>query len=309
MIVTFTGETVQGRRKIELGVLVTESTIWQQLITFHAFCAQHQDIFAPISSLVEQHKKSIDDFESSSAVSLQLHVRGQPFQVLVGPHEDVDIMTNKLLVQHKLKPEVRSKIESEIIKTKLDAAKLFESKLVSCIALLQRRVGSVVIAEERANLSDQHVGRLSTSLSNIENTIPLLQIALEGYSDKAFDTDKEIISLHHTIQAERSNSASLMHDLEIERDNVLQMEQTAYDISGQLIEAKNKIEALTAERNTLRLKLKLKNAPQLILQRDLDEVGPASEEVQRLRQQRWVHFANMFILLLRRLFRWQDSSD
>ena len=76
------------------------------------------------------------------------------------------------MLDHKLKPEMRPKIEMELLRTKVDACHLLESKLRAKISQLERRIGSIVITEKFASLADDHNAAIAAQFSSLEKLVP-----------------------------------------------------------------------------------------------------------------------------------------
>ena len=259
---------------IEIGLNDDEAKVLQMSVNYNA--SKSRNLFSSFQALMDFHRRELVEYESSSVSSLKLQVKGEAFDVMVSPLDDVDALCESVVTEHSLKPEMRVKIESELLRTKIECHKLYENKLKSHISWLHRRLGNVVATEERAASAERHSTVLFNALSNLESIVPHLEKQLEDSLNSFKMAEATVQVLEMEIKAEKARGVSLHREADVARENVARMEQTAYDVSSQLVDAQSKIEALRIERNALKAK-KIEGE---------SAAGAAPDDVQSLRHQR-----------------------
>jgi predicted nucleic acid-binding Zn-ribbon protein len=118
------------------------------------------------------------DLEKESSSELILHIKGEAHSVSVNCNEDIDAATERVLTTFKLKPEMKVKIEAELLRTKVDALQLLEAKLKHKLSISQRQSGILATYEKTASLAEAHVAEVSTSYKQIDQLLPQFENAI-----------------------------------------------------------------------------------------------------------------------------------
>ena len=67
---------------------------------------------------------------------------------------------------------MRPKMESELLRTKIDACHVLESKLQEKLITMQRTIGSTLMAEKMVTMADHHSATLTSEFEVIEQLLP-----------------------------------------------------------------------------------------------------------------------------------------
>lgn len=121
---------------------------------------------------LEKDSVELSALDTECVSQLVLHIKGEANPVPVHCNEDIDAATEKVISEFKLKPEMRGKIETELLRTKVDACQLLEARLKQRLASVQRNAGLVAAYERTAALSEAHVASVAEAYKQVDHLLP-----------------------------------------------------------------------------------------------------------------------------------------
>ena len=203
-ILAIDAQTLDGHIVIEIGIVDTETIFWQEVIDLHV------NTLHSTGAVGSAHDFTLEDLvveeEGASALaSMKIHLKGQPHTIFVSPEDDVTLVAEKFVEEHHLKPEIRSKIEMELLRTQVDACLIRESKLKKQVSQVRRRLGDIVLAQGQAAMSEKRAALLSQSLERIEMLLPQALRALEETKARVTEGESAIAHLTMQLNEERGN--------------------------------------------------------------------------------------------------------
>jgi len=150
---------------IEIGLSQDDFGIWKSLIELHM---NYSDDRAKLKYIAEV-LRTVDSFEEgTAAATMQVHLKGKPHTIVVTPEDDISTMADKFIEDNKLKPEIKSRIETELLKTQVDACLIHESKLRKLLNWTRRRACDCVQLEERCFMAEKSAATLVDNMAQIQ---------------------------------------------------------------------------------------------------------------------------------------------
>lgn len=138
-----------------------------------------------LSEIFAEYNTDLDFMKRSSLVPFKLNIKDQSYDVLINPSDDIEERTEQLLEEHRIRPEMKFRIEFELLKTALASHGLYEAKLRGRLTSLQRLSIDVSLLEERALIAESRAALLHESLENMtQHLIPELSAALAESLDR-----------------------------------------------------------------------------------------------------------------------------
>ncbi len=144
--------------------------VWQKCISFNTKVTN----VIPIS--VTQLRN--DDINIPSPANMQIHLKGIPYNILVSPDSDIAALADSFVAEHKLKAEIKPRIEIELLKTQVDSCVSYQNKLKKNNGQLRRQVLKTTFAETRAHTAEETCLKLVDSMSRIEAMVPSLRTVI-----------------------------------------------------------------------------------------------------------------------------------
>jgi hypothetical protein len=135
-------------------------------------CVNRCSVWNLQKDLFEKELLNVAELEHESVSQLILHIKGEAHSVPVHWSEDIDMATDKVLTDFKLKPEMKLKIETELLRTKVDACHLLESKLKQRLATVQRQTGLLATSDHARTIADAHVVAVGAAYKQVDQMLP-----------------------------------------------------------------------------------------------------------------------------------------
>lgn len=161
---------------IEIGINSTNESLWR------AGISSNQHSLNPIP--IQLTNLENDDIKLASFVNMQIHLKGIPYNIAVGPESDIPSLADDFIAQHRLKADIKPRIEIELLKTQVDACISYQSKIKKNNGNLRRQVCKIGVAETRANMAEKTCYELTDSLSRIQNMIAPLQTIISKLKEE-----------------------------------------------------------------------------------------------------------------------------
>ena len=174
-----------GNIIVKLSVTSSECNLWHELLNNHANYISSNIPQDKIKDLLSENE--FDNGKQKPITStIQIHLKGQPHIIHIKPDDNVALVADTFVKEHNLKPEIQPKIETELLRTQVDACRLLQNKLRRHIANIRKRVVDIVIAEEKVAISEEHSLKLLQSLERYEILVP--------------EIERKFANLHHSIK-------------------------------------------------------------------------------------------------------------
>ena len=169
----------------------------------------------------------MEDIDIALPASMQIHLKGAPHTLSVGPDDDTTKLTEDFVMLHNLKSDIKPRIESELLRTQVDSCIAYQSKLRSQISHLRRLVIENMTHEPRALAAEALASRTADEI------IELSQIA--------GDITNKMASLRAECDSKNKQIATLTGDLLKEQSAIYEYKLAA---TTQLENCQNEIEHL-----------------------------------------------------------------
>jgi len=240
-----------------IAVASYESLLWQNALRLHVQVSS--SIVEPAANVLKQSMTDHEDVMPPA--TLPVHIKGESYEVTVHMDDDVSAVANAFIEEHHLKPEFRTRIESELLKTMLDNAVAFQAKQRRHAAELRRKLTGIVVQEQRALAAERHADNLADNMGRMEQAMQRLVQKLEDMKD---EYEQRLVEVRSRIDDKDRALYDLKKKLEVSNDEKADLEQSLRDVESsvektQLAAAENrartaetKIKDLDAELSTWR---------------------------------------------------------
>ena len=194
--------------------------VWKSAISQN----EHIDTHVASLSLADFR---MEDVDVALPASMQIHLKGSPHTLSVGPEDDTSKLTIEFVQQHNLKNDIKPRIEAELLRTQVDSCLAFQHKLRTHISHLRRLVIESSVYEPRALAAEALTARTRDEL--------------KGLGQLSMDISNKMNNLRVEIDEKNQKIASLTSDLLKEQTAVHQYKDAS---SLQLENCQNEIEIL-----------------------------------------------------------------
>ncbi len=222
---------------VSLGLSPADIPIWKAMIELHMSVADEATKLKYVGEILH----GVDNFEEgTAAATMQVHLKGKPHTILVTPEDDVGLMADKFIEDNKLKPEIKSRIETELLKTQVDACLIHESKLRKLLNWTRRRASERVLLEERCFLAEKASAALVDSMAGVHQAAAQVQLKVGALNADVSEKGAKLDSMTDLLDA--------THD-EIDRltDANGQLSECAEELNAELAARQRQEEALSAQ--------------------------------------------------------------
>lgn len=183
---------------IELGLSQDDIHVWKSIIEQHM---QVSDDSTKIKYITEILRTEDSFEEGTAAATMQVHLKGKPHTIVVTPEDDISAMADKFIEDNKLKPEIKSRIETELLKTQVDACLIHESKLRRLLNWTRRRACDRVLLEQRCFLAEQSSAALVDSMAQIEQCAAQVQTKTAALRSELREKSEKMDSMSDLLEA------------------------------------------------------------------------------------------------------------
>ena len=208
---------------LELGLRVEDASLWRNVLDLH----RNVNDEGSKLKFIEQTLNDFHSFEEGkpSAV-MQVTLKGKPCSIQVSPDDNVSVIADKFIDENKLKPEIKPRIETELLKTQLDACLIYETKLRKSLAETRGCANERIHLEERCYAAEQTTVKLIESLSNINDVS--LQVKSKLADLQKVADEKAQAADRLTVLLEKEHYEA-MNQRDLNRNLQSQMEQLIMD--------------------------------------------------------------------------------
>lgn len=132
--------THDGEVTANIAIINDEAKTWFEILNKHYQSFDRDISIESIHKLFESYDFLNASSMKSVSASMQITLKGQEFVIQVGIHDDIPSMAEAFIKQHNLKPDLAIRIENELLKTQIDAYKIYESNTQKKLAVFRRRL-------------------------------------------------------------------------------------------------------------------------------------------------------------------------
>lgn len=223
----------------EFEVAKCNSTIWKNVIS------QNENIDTQVASLSLADFR-MEDVDHALPASMQIHLKGSPHTLSVGPEDDTNKLTDAFVLKHNLKSDIKPRIEAELLRTQVDSCLAFQHKLRTQIAHLRRLVIESSIYEPRALAAEALANRTRDEL--------------QGLGQISVQISEKMTALRAECDEKTQIIATLTSDLLKEQTAIHQFKEAS---SMQLETCQNEIEILQKKVKTQQKKLRKESSQEV----------------------------------------------
>ena len=175
----------------------SDELFWRESI------AQNKKITRSPMTSEEFQMEDVDQVPSSS---MQIHLKGVPHIIPVSPLDNAAAIAEDFVVKHKLKADITARIESELLRTQIDACLAHQTRLRQQVGHLRRLLIDAAMFEARASSTEQAMELVSSRAHRIH-------VQLRGVQShvKNLEADREkLINDVAKLQAEYVTTAEAL---------------------------------------------------------------------------------------------------
>jgi hypothetical protein len=230
--------TNYGNAKVSIAVPKDEANLWFDSLSMHHSSLDKNISADKIFEILNSHQYENDIDQKIVAASMQITLKGQQHILHVHPYDDVTIIANNFIEENELKPEYVQRIESELLRTQIDACHLYESALVRKLAYLKRNAIKIFIAEQRRDLAEEHALKLDQTALKIEGLTLSVDHDLKAYRQSISQYQDEIAQLKNDLATSYSENIELQDKLDYTEQSlqkkIKSLNQSLKDLQEQL---------------------------------------------------------------------------
>lgn len=175
--------------------------------------------------LVERNPMTVQEFQLENIDepqlgSMQIHLKGVPHTIEIYVTDDARKVAEDFVIEHKLKQEIITRIENELLHTQIDTCLLSQSKLRQHVSHLRRLIVDSFDSESRLLVSEYHVNQLSHTSEKLTNQVfPLLENKLIQLKDIIKKKEKKINKLERQNQSYQNAIQKLFSNIKQKQKN------------------------------------------------------------------------------------------
>lgn len=221
-----------------------EFDIWMTLICLVP-SEPLEDIALKATELLEQN----DSFDCSIASSyLRIELKGIPYSIFVSADDDVSIIASTFVEEHTLKPEIKSKLEGELLRTQVDACLTHFVKHQKQTSWLRRKLTDMKDAVEQYKAAEATSERLSERLAQLEQLLEQIKVIVE--SSKAENEEMRVYQTDleqqiETLTMSLNNANNISGDLENTNHD---LQQRLQDMDSTVLSFQSKLDQFGSEK-------------------------------------------------------------
>lgn len=168
-------------------------------------------------NLQEFHLENVDEPQLGS---MQIHLKGVPHTIEIYVTDDARKVAEDFVVEHKLKQEIITRIENELLHTQIDTCLLSQSKLRQHVSHLRRLIIDSFDSESRLLASEYHIHQLSSTSEKLtEKVLPLIENKLIQLKDIIKKKEKKINKLEKQNQSSQVIIQKLFENIKQKQKN------------------------------------------------------------------------------------------
>lgn len=146
----------------------------------------------------------MEDIDFAAPATMQIHLKGVPHTLSVGPDDDTSKMTDEFVISHKLKSDIKPRIESELLHTQVDSCLAYQNKLRQQLSHLRRLVISMSTYEPRALAAEAALARSIDEMRELDQISIEVGNKLKRNRSESELKDSEIAKLKATLNEEQT---------------------------------------------------------------------------------------------------------
>jgi hypothetical protein len=174
---------------------------WKEVISQNAKVAR-----SPMTA----EEFQMEDVDESPQSSMQIHLKGNPHVIPITAADNASAIAEAFVLQHKLKTDITSRIELELLRTQVDACLSHQTKLRHQVGRLRRLCIDASMFESRALAAEGRNRRLHDLANRIQKSLlPGVQERVRGLEAERKEHLDEIARLNAVLvgAAETTNSS------------------------------------------------------------------------------------------------------
>lgn len=215
-ILKFRGIVHESTTFVDIEIASHDDTIWQSMLELHMSVADESS-HKFLEEIVKTHNDQNNFEEGVATATMQVTLKGKPHSIFVTPDDDVELIATKFIDENKLKPEIKSRIETELLRTQVDAFMIHEAKLRKLLYWTRKRACDKVLMEERCFIAENVVANLSEQFAQIQHNAEQVCLKMEsmhkGIQSKNNKID-HLTQLMESLQEELVHTEYENHELE-----------------------------------------------------------------------------------------------
>lgn len=144
----------------------------------------------------------MEDIDAIPQASMQIHLKGVPHVISISATDNATAIAEAFVVEHKLKTDITSRIELELLRTQVDSCLSQQTKLRQQVSRLRRLCIDASMYETRALAAESSNFDLHALATRIQKTIlPCVQERVLSLEKEREENREEIIRLDALLQA------------------------------------------------------------------------------------------------------------
>ena len=234
-IYTFNAEDKDGTTKRIEVIFVNEYevSLWQKLFTIHS--ESSSDMSGTVKDLIE---KSVANYEEKiSPATLEVHFKGQPYEINVSMDENPREVAEKFVEKHSLRDDIKIQLEVGLLQSLLESCSHYESRQRKHVASIRRRLATVAVAERRALAAEAHAAHVAEQLLKVETSVETMTKNMSSIREKEQAKQVEIERLTNVLINKGKNPPDdeLLREIDELRNNIkaLESELAVYQTGDQ----------------------------------------------------------------------------